>query len=64
MRNRVHPSDRKKPITHRSLVGSLRYFVEPGDLFLPRDQFLRAVLDRIVNYLASPVSNETPRNQN
>jgi hypothetical protein len=64
MKHHPPPADRRKPITHRKLVFSLGRFVDPGDLFLPREQFLRAVLDRIVNYLSSPVPKETPRNQN
>jgi hypothetical protein len=64
MKAKAIPSDRRKPISHRNLVGTLGCFVDPGDLFLPREMFLRAVMDRIVNYLSSPVSKQTPRNQN
>ena len=56
MKPHPHPADRRKPFTHRGLVASLGSFVDPGDLFLPRDQFLRAVLDRIVNHLSAPVT--------
>ena len=52
MKNKVLQSDRR---AHKNLVSLLTRFVEPDDLGLPREQFLRAVLDRIVNDLSKPL---------
>jgi hypothetical protein len=42
------------------LLKSLFRYVEAGDLGLPRDIFLRKVIDRIVNDLSSSISVDRP----
>jgi hypothetical protein len=53
-RDSVRPNER---VTTKKLVSSLSEYVEPDDVRLPRELFLRALLDRIVNDL----SRQLPR---
>jgi hypothetical protein len=43
-------------LTQESLVSSLARYVQVDDLKLPRELFLRKVLDRIVNDLSAPIA--------
>jgi hypothetical protein len=56
MKNKVFENDRKY-LTQQSLVSSLARYVQVDDLKLPRELFLRKVLDRIVNDLSAPVTS-------
>jgi hypothetical protein len=56
MKNKVFENDRKY-LTQQSLVSSLARYVQVDDLKLPRELFLRKVLDRIVNDLSTPVTS-------
>jgi hypothetical protein len=49
-----------KCFTYKGLLVSLAKYVEPGDLRLSRDVFLRKVLERIVNDLASSITVDSP----
>jgi hypothetical protein len=55
MKNKVFKNDLKY-LTQQSLVSSLARYVQVDDLKLPRELFLRKVLDRIVNDLSAPVA--------
>jgi hypothetical protein len=56
MKNKVFENDIKY-LTQQSLVSSLARYVQVDDLKLPRELFLRKVLDRIVNDLSAPVTS-------
>jgi hypothetical protein len=55
MKNKVFKNDLKY-LTQQSLVSSLARYVQVDDLKLPRELFLRKVLDRIVNDLSAPIA--------
>jgi hypothetical protein len=55
MKNKVLKNDLKY-LTQQSLASSLARYVQVDDLKLPRELFLRKVLDRIVNDLSAPVA--------
>jgi hypothetical protein len=55
MKNKVFKNDLKY-LTQQSLASSLARYVQVDDLKLPRELFLRKVLDRIVNDLSAPVA--------
>jgi hypothetical protein len=55
MKNKVFKNDLKY-LTQQSLVSSLARYVQVDDLKLPRELFLRKVLDRIVNDLSARVA--------
>jgi hypothetical protein len=55
MKNKVLKNDLKY-LTQQSLASSLARYVQADDLKLPRELFLRKVLDRIVNDLSAPVT--------
>ena len=56
MKNKVLKNDLKY-LTQQSLASSLARYVQVDDLKLPRELFLRKVLDRIVNDLSAPVTS-------
>jgi hypothetical protein len=55
-------SDAAKKISHPDfrLAESLVAFVSEADAHLPRDQFLRLVINRIVDELSAPLRTERP----
>jgi hypothetical protein len=55
MKNKVLKNDLKY-LTQQSLASSLARYVQVDDLKLPRELFLRKVLDRIVNDLSAPIA--------